>query len=171
MALTYELIAKTTLSSNASTISFTSIPQTYTDLMLWTSLRTDRASSSSDWAVVSLNSSTSNFRGYCMEANGTAITGYANNFPRIVGMGTSTDSTANIFGVSWAYFPNYSSTTVSKQFYVDMSVESNATLAYRDMSASRFDSTSAITRIDFSPRVGTNFLTHSTAYLYGIKNS
>ena len=169
MANTFELIASSTVGAGgASSIDFTSIPATYTDLLINFSGRSDR-SAAGDWAYATFNSSTASFTGITLEGDGSAVSSY-NTFGRILGMATGDTATANTFGNSYAYIPNYAGST-NKSFSVDMVTENNASSAFDDLHAGLWSNTAAITSISLTPRVGTKWLQYSTAYLYGIKNS
>ena len=68
MATTYSLISSVTVGSgSAATIGFTSIPATYTDLLLSYSARIDQTGIVRQ-VDISFNGSTSNFSGVYMQA-------------------------------------------------------------------------------------------------------
>ena len=168
MPSTYTLISSNTLGSSASTITFSSIPSTYTDLVLRISSRFDGNSSS---LAISFNGNTSSvYRNTYLSANGTTTetsqSGSTNIFLR--GVNTST-STANTFGNIEVYIPNYQ-VAANKPFSSFGANENNATLATLEINAGLFLSTTAITSIGLSGD-GYNFVSGSSFYLYGIKNS
>jgi len=87
---------------------------------------------------------------------------------------SSYDSTVtNTFGNSSIYIPNYTSSNY-KSYSVEGAVEANGTSSSGvqglAMTAGLWSNTAAITRIDLGAEVG-NFVSPSTFYLYGIKNS
>jgi hypothetical protein len=99
MATTYKLISSVTVGTATNTISFTSIPQTYTDLVIKASLRGSTTTTT-----------------FAVQVNGTTITSVI----RLFGGGNFTsadtfnehyinpsDFTANVFGSTDLYFPNY----------------------------------------------------------------
>lgn len=171
MANTFELISSSTVGSGgSSSIDFTSIPSTYTDLCLKLSARSNLAS---EYEFVNLrfNSSTSGYTNRVIRGNGTSATSQVNGntgFEFEMAQGNST--TANTFCNMEIYVPNYLS-SVAKCVSADGVGENNATLIYMGLNAGRWTGTEAISSIQILPLVGTSWQQHSTAYLYGIKNS
>jgi hypothetical protein len=176
MATTYTLISSVTVGSGgAANITFTSIPQTYTDLCLVFSARTD---------VPGPNGSTDpNYNSYLLtnafSLNGGASTRYllgngssassASDTNNILLLGiTSSAATANTFGNTAAYFTNYASTTLNKSVSIDQVSENNATASANMLSAGLYPANDAITSITIETFSTANFVQHSTAYLYGI---
>ena len=171
MALTYTALASVTVGSGgAANIEFTSIPGTYTDLMLKLSLRTDR-SSDSDYLKVTVNNNTSSYSDLYLRGNGSAVASGTNSttFWEVHRTNAST-STASTFGNIDLYIPNYGGSN-NKSGYYDGVNENNATLAYAYLGALLWSNSAAITSIKMTPGAGTNFVQYSTATLYGIKNS
>ena len=166
MANTYTLIASSTVGSGgAANIDFTSIPATYTDLVLKLSIRTDKATLGDVW-LLKLNTSSANFTARWIEGNGaSASSGSSILYGALVG----SSATANTFNNTEIYFPNYAGNT-NKSFSVDSVTENNATTAYQDLAAGLWSQTAAITGINISI-TSNNLVQYSTAYLYGIKNS
>jgi len=165
MALTYKLIASSTASANVSSIDFTSIPGTYTDLCLKLSIRTDKATLGDVW-LLKLNTSSSGFTARWIEGNGAAVsTGTSILYGALVG----SSATTSIFNNTEIYFANYAG-SANKSFYVDSVTENNGTTAYQDLGAGLWASSAAITGINISI-TGDNLIQHSTAYLYGIKKN
>lgn len=166
MANTYTLIASSTVGSGgAANIDFTSIPATYTDLVLKLSIRTDKATLGDVW-LLKLNTSSADFTARWIEGNGaSASSGSSILYGALVG----SSATANTFNNTEIYFPNYAGNT-NKSFSVDSVTENNATTAYQDLAAGLWSQTAAITGINISI-TSNNLVQYSTAYLYGIKNS
>ncbi len=172
MPATFTLISSVTVGSGgAANIDFTSIPQTYTDLLLKVSARSTAAPGV---AVDNLNAQ---FNGNTavvysekgLGGNGSAA--YSQQYTRnLVGVGllNSSNSTANTFGNSEIYIPNYAGSN-NKSSSADGVTENNATASWVEMDAGLFSNTSAITSIKLS--CGGNFVQYSTAYLYGISNA
>jgi hypothetical protein len=167
MANTYTAIATVTVGSGgAANIDFTSIPATYTDLVVKVSCRSTAAT---DFVTLSLafNTSTANFTSRLVQGDGSsAVTATSTNFGGGAG-GTST--TASTFNNVELYIPNYAGST-NKSYSSDSVVENNATAARNTLIAGLWSQTAAITGVTFSLSSG-NFAEHSTATLYGIKNS
>jgi len=170
---TYNLIASQVVGSGgASSITFSSIPQTYTDLKLVISARSTSTSgaigfqfngdtgSNYSWRRIIGNGSSAS------SGSGTAVTGVA-------GDETGTDLTASTFSNNEMYIPNYSVSGIAKSVSVDGVTENNATTAYAQLTANLWTGTGAITQITILSYGGSsaNLAQNSTFYLYGIKNS
>ena len=167
MATTYEAIATVTVGSGgASSIDFTSIPATYTDLVVKYSLRTGSANVSNAVAVT-INSVTS-ATVTTLRGDGTSATSFTDTAfygGRAVG-GTATAST---FSNGEFYIPNYAGSNY-KSISVDAVTENNATSAIAELVANLYSSSTAISTISLSVS-GQTLSQYSTATLYGIKNS
>ena len=173
MANTHYLIASYTVGSGGTgTISFTSIPQTYTDLKLSVSARGNNADIY-DVMAIKFNGSSTGYSGKYIQATGTSASS-GNQSPgtyvELLCAGATT--TANILGNTDIYIPNYTSSN-PKSLEADNVVETNAATIYSRVYAGLWSGTSAITSIDvsISPSFGTLYSQYSTFYLYGIKNS
>jgi hypothetical protein len=163
MPATYEPIATTTLGSAAASITFSSIPATYTDLRL----------------VVNVTMATGTTCRY--QFNGDTSTNYSTTY--LLGDGSSASSGAVTNG-SFIYASQYTASTTIPSFY-SMDVFSYAGSTYKtmlttgsndrngsgavDRQVQLWRSTSAITSINIYS-TGT-FAIGTTATLYGIKNA
>ncbi len=169
MPNTFTLIASSTVGAGgASSIDFTSIPQTYTDLVLKLSLR-NALSDVWDNADISFNGSTTTYTNLQLRGNGSTTTSAksttqpAVNYWHVV----SNNATASTFGNAEIYIPNYTG-SVNKSVSIDSVTENNATSAADTLTAGLWGNTAAITSIKLQGN-GSNFVQYSTAYLYGIK--
>jgi hypothetical protein len=170
MATTFTAIASVTVGAGgASTISFTSIPSTFTDLCILLSARDDRASVSNA-ALLSFNGSSSNFAGVTAYTDGYTNVGSFNSIPRYAGAYTATNSTSSTFGNGKIYIPNYT-TAYNKTYGADGVGENNGSENYLSITGTVWSDSSAITSITLTPSLATLFNQYSSAYLYGIKNS
>ena len=171
MALTYVAIATVTVGSGgAANIEFTSIPGTYTDLLVKTSLRCNSASAGADFVLVTLNGSTSNFTGIYLINNAGSVSS-ANNVERGVAVVNRNGSTTSTFSNGEFYIPNYAGST-NKSISADMTTEKNGTTGYfQVLKAGLWSNSAAITSIKLEDEGGHNFAQYSTATLYGIKNT
>jgi len=171
MALTYVAIATTTVGSGgAANIEFTSIPQTYTDLLILASARSDRSSSTQDWIKVEYNSNASNYSWRGLYANGSNVYSEASSSNNRMGRIPAASATANTFGNCSLYIPNYAGSN-NKSSSADGVGENNATEAWSALDANLWSNSSAITSVKLTPADGTLFVQYSTATLYGIKNT
>jgi hypothetical protein len=177
MPSTYTLISSSTLSSSAASVTFSSIPATYTDLVLRCSVRHDGTGGNVRYVTVQFNSDTAtNYSDIYLFGNGsTAISGTDSNAvptdTRWLSM-NGNDYTANTFSNSEIYIPNYLSTS-SRPIGAYGVPENNASTAnYIGAVAGLYRGTSAISSMVLKPQgsVG-NFVSGSSFYLYGIKNS
>jgi hypothetical protein len=164
MASTYTLIASSTVGAGgASSIDFTSIPSTYTDLCVHLSMRVSDAGPV-DTNIKFNNTDTNKSIVYLRGTGAGAGTG---SYAYTIGATNGSGQTASTFTSSTVYIPNYASTSYNKSFTADTAEENNATAAYSTMIAGLWTSTAAINQLTFVA----NFVQYSTAYLYGVKNA
>jgi len=163
--MSMELIETLELASSASSITFSSIPQTYTDLKLLISARTD---ASGTGAAVNLrpNASTSNGSFIQLFGSGSS-TGSASGSSVRAASVSGASATSSTFGNSFCYISNYTSSS-AKSFSTDTVLENNATEAFQEIYASLWNDTSAITSLTAVLALGGNFVSGSTFSLYGI---
>ena len=170
---TFIKIASVTVGSGgSSTVSFSAIPSTYTDLLVKVSARI--SNSDSTWTLVQFNGDTTNgnYAYRYLEGNGTTpstgsfsssagVPGGSNNFA---------SATSNTFGNSDLYIANYTSSN-QKSSLLNGVTENNATAAYQDFSGNKWSGSSAISSMTFTAVNSGTFAQYSTFTLYGIKNS
>lgn len=167
MANTFVKIASVTVGSGgAANITFSSIPSTYTDLVVKSSTR--QTSTSVAYATINFNGSSANFTYRSIEGDGSTV-GSFNGATGAFGVVNPSGYTANTFANIEFYIPNYTSSNY-KSYSSDSVSETNATGAYADLIAGLWSNTAAITSIELTPGAG-NFAQYSTATLYGIKKS
>lgn len=172
MANTYTLIASNTLASSAASVTFSSIPNTYTDLVLKASIRSDQGSVNTDVLVTYNAVGGTSYSRVWLQGNGatassnlTANSSSTNVLNSAVGGG----ATSNTFSNWELYIPSY--TVSQNKPYGTFAVgENNATTAYIVAVAGLFRNTNAITEVKLEPGGG-NFVSGSSFFLYGIKNS
>jgi hypothetical protein len=159
-------------SGGASSIDFTSIPATYTDLVLKVSLRTSRTGTDLDDEIyVEFNGSGGTaYSVRMLEGNGSTARSVADSSQAKLTRGTAPtdDATANTFSNSEYYIPNYAGST-NKSVSYDTVMENNGTTSKALLVAGLWSNTAAITSIKITA-VGT-FVQYSTAYLYGVSNA
>lgn len=168
-ANTYVQIGSTvTVSTAVATISFTSIPATYTDLKLVLSARSDY-SGQSDEAYLKLNGSSASIYSWRMVYGTVGTAASASDSAEGYGIaGIQIDaatSTANVFANGEIYIPNYASADY-KSVLMEHCTENNGS-ANLKLIAGLWSSTAAITSLSLSGQLG-NFVQYSTASLYGI---
>lgn len=170
---TFIKIASVTVGSGgASSIDFTSIPSTYTDLVIKISARTNR-SAAADSLKLTFNGSTSGFSARGLGGSGSTPFSFTNVGSASIEdsvFTTAANNTASTFSNGEIYIPNYAGSN-NKSISADSVNENNASEAYTLFEAGLWSNTSAITSIKLAPLNGTLINQYSTAVLYGIKNS
>lgn len=171
MANTYTLIASNTVGSGGSAyVEFTSIPNTYTDLNLVGSARTDRSDSFLDYVSLLPNGSSSSISMRRLYGTGSTVGSDTSASYLLAEADTALD-TANTFSNFEFYIPNYNSSNY-KSLSIDAANENNSsTNNQMSLSAGLWSNTAAITSLRLNVVGGTQFVQYSTFYLYGISNS
>jgi hypothetical protein len=146
----------------SSTISFTSIPSTYTDLCIKLSTR---ATGVTQTLTVQFNSVTSSYQGIQVYGDGTNI-GSSTISAAYYAFINSSASAASLFASNNVYIPNYASSNY-KALTTDVVIESDSTNYITEMVSGLWSNTSAISSITVTPLAGL-FAQYSTATLYGI---
>lgn len=175
MANTYTLISSVTVGSGgAANITFSSIPQTYTDLLVKVSGRSSRTGTTSgDSFSIAFNGvGGTSYSDIAVRGSGSAAISYSDVSAAFADLGRipAAGQTASTFGNCEVYIPNYTSSN-NKSISVDTVTENNATEAYQTLLAGLFSNTGAITSIVIAPSGSNTFVQYSTAYLYGISNA
>jgi hypothetical protein len=168
MATTFTLISSVSVGVlGAASMEFTSIPSTYTDLLIKISGRTNYVGIV-DGAVVRFNNDTTsgNYTARRLIGSGSAATSDTNNTGAFA---VGSTATANTFANCEMYIPNYAGSSY-KSASVDNVAETNATTQYMGLAAFLWSNTGAITSIKISGESG-SFVQYSTATLYGINKS
>jgi hypothetical protein len=172
MANTFIKIQTVTVGSGGSaSIAFTSIPQTYTDLQIFISSRTNRADAS-DYFTVSFNSDTTgaNYSYRDLIGSGSAASSTGSTSSTSGGETVGNNATASVFGNGQIYIANYTSSN-HKLFNNETVAENNLAASFMNMTSGVWKNTAAITSISLIVGIGPNFNEFTTATLYGIKSS
>ncbi len=156
-------------SGGATIMSFTNIPQTYTDLVIKASARTNRASTY-DFIKLKFNDSASGYSERSLYGNGTAAGSETNNATTygFVYIADAANATANTFSNFEIYIPNYISSN-NKSYSNDGVQEDNNSTAQMALTAGLWSNTSPISSISLEFTTGTNFVQYTSATLYGIR--
>jgi hypothetical protein len=156
MPVTYDRIAVVTANGSATTHTFSSIPQTYTDLVLIGNL-TGGGVGSNTW--ITFNGATSGYSRTFMYGDGSsAVSGRASNAARIEGGGTNPNGAFT----TWNIF-NYSNTATFKTALFQQT-EGTRLVA---RGAGLYASNSAITSLEVSTQQAIS--AGQILTLYGIK--
>ena len=160
-------------SGGASSVTFSSIPNTYTDLCILLSLRNNRTGFDRSTTTMRLNGDTgSNYSTRTVyAADGSVGSDSTSGTYGTIGNSNSANNNANTFTPFTIYIPNYAGSN-AKSFSVDYAQESTTTTWVVQMVAGLWNQTSAITSITLGDLViSSSFVQYSTFYLYGINNS
>jgi len=151
-------------SGGAASITFSSIPATFTDLQLVISART--TGTAQNWQLINVlpNGVTANRSQRYLAGTGSGVDNAAGS--ELQAWASSASSTANTFGSVVINISNYLA-AVAKSFSIDSVTETNATAALQVLTAGLWDDTSAITSLQLTLNSG-NLVQHSSATLYGI---
>ena len=171
MANTYTLISSVTVGSGgAASIDITSIPATYTDLVLKFTARSTTTSPDRDsvLCIMKFNNTSTTYSGRTLRARGTDTASFSGAFYGYINASSYTEST---FSSTDIYILNYAGSQ-QKSYSIDNNNEQNVANydSVQALIAGLWDGTSAINRITLTLDYG-NFAQYSTAYLYGISNA
>jgi hypothetical protein len=174
MAITYTAIASVTVGSGGTTsMSFSSIPQSYTDLLILGRFRTNRNDSYYGNCCIEFNGLGDGAANYVSTAIRTLGTSTIQSFNTVesIQFGSNTRyNTTNNFSSACFYITNYTSSNY-KSISIETVTENNNTDMFPYLVGGRFLNTNPITSISFRDRDTNLLLQHSTATLYGIKKS
>jgi len=156
---TYSLINSTTLGSAQSSVTFSSIPSTFTDLVL---VVMGGATGSDNFAIRFNSDTGTNYSTTRLSGNGTtATTNRGSNTNYIYGNAMATTLTSNFI----VNINDYANTTTYK---TALSRTNNAGSVV-SAAVGLWRNTSAITSISIAPEFNSNLLSGTIATLYGIQ--
>jgi hypothetical protein len=181
MACWNVISAQTVDASNPTSVTFSSIPDTYDHLYILASARLSNAGSQSYYpdVVTSFNNVTSGteYNYSYIYAGSTTITGLvaANQASGWYGVKSSGQSTvADIFAPTEIWIPNYSNTDNYKTGVFTSIASNNSSTDghwYHQWGGFQWANTAAISEIDLIPLSGGTFAQYSTFTLYGTNGS
>jgi len=157
--------------ANTTTFQFTSIPQTFTDLMLVFNARNTSTSVTVSQMIPQYNNNGASDYSYTiLRSNGSSPTSARSTGMPFTYGGSTPSGTAlsGAFGSGVIYILNYTNTTGFKTQIGRSSADYNGA-GEIDMSVSLWRQTSAISTISIGQSYGTAYVAGSTATLYGIK--
>lgn len=158
---TYEPIKTYTFASTGTTLSWTSIPQTYTDLVLTGHLRNTTGNNYEAYVTFNGASGTAYNQSFLVNYNGALQSGYNNNIGQI----RPFKSGATYWATGQMNIFNYSSTDVFKHA---MCRNGEGTFTVMNLTG-QWRSTAAINQIDITIEAGASFTAGTKFDLYGIK--
>jgi hypothetical protein len=166
MPITYEPIATNTLASTASSVTFSSIPGTYTDLVVVTNFA---MSANDNYAhYVQINGDTGgNYSRTILYGDGSSAASARQSNNGSLYFGTwNTDMDTTDRAVTTIFFNNYSNTTTYKTAIGRYNVASKEV----GVAVGTWRNTAAITSINLATN-STTYIAGSTFTLYGIKSA
>jgi hypothetical protein len=169
MATFIKIASASVGSGGASSIDFSSIPATYTDLVIKLSARSASSSGSNwHWVKILINNQATTYSYKQLFGTGSTA-GSGGAAGALAAYATDTNATSNTFSNSETYFPSYTGST-AKAYSNDAVTENNGTSALASFFSTLYTGTAAINQLTLSLETG-NFAQYSTATLYGISNA
>lgn len=168
----FDSLGSVLVSTATSTVTFSNIPSTYTNLQIRGLVRTDR-SDTNDFMTVRFNSDSSGVYAY-HSLYGNGATAGAADYATSTGTPWSGviaggNATASMFGTVIIDILDYANTNKYKVTRILSGTDQNGTTGRIYFQSNLWQSTSAITSITIIPTYGTNFVTYTSFSLYGIK--
>jgi hypothetical protein len=176
-----KLIATQTLTSAQPSITFSSIPQNFTDLYVLLSVRSSDTSVTADGGydpfLYRVNGLDSGYSGRQLLGYAPGITGSTSEFARTASVGgtwgritntgiNNANTTANTFSSISFHIPNYAG-GAAKAVSCDFATENNSNNGLKELVAHLNTTTSPITTLAFALGIG-NYVAGTTISLYGI---
>ena len=159
---TYDAIESITLTNNSSSVTFNSIPQTYTDLVIIMEAKSDTLNPD---FYCQFNSDTgSNYSATWLNGNGTAASSSRNSNQTQIRISYGVEFSSTNANLMIAHIMNYSNSTTYKTLLARLNQAADGT----EMCVGLWRSTAAISTIKLYPSAN-NFASGSTFTLYGIK--
>lgn len=174
MPLTYSLISTGTLSGgSASYIEFTSIPSTYTDLLIKVSARTNRASIV-DAISLTFNgdTTTTNYKfAYIWAVSGNSTSAIYNTYFEELAYVNGNNANANSFGHTTFTINEYAGNKTKHVISNSGCMSQDTGSPRRNFGGFHWNSTAAISTIRILPITGSQLQQYSSATLYGRKRA
>ena len=162
MPATYDSIATTTISSTTSSVTFSSISGSYTDLVL---VIMPRGNNNNSDCMIRFNSDTAgNYNYQYQKYHGDEPTNFANYVDNATYISPQTNINSTNLNPSVVHIMNYSNTTNGKAVLCRTAVPGYMT----SLVVGHWRSTAAITSITLQPTSGITFESNSVFTLYGI---
>lgn len=163
--MTMALISTTTVGSGGvSSVTFSAIPGTFTDLYLVHSARNTRGGENQ--LKIEFNGSTSNYTQRSLVNNSASVSSLSATSIWGNALNDATQ-TASVFSSGSFYIFNYSGST-NKALSMDSGSENNGASVYTFMTAGQWADSAAITSIVLTGLYGETLVQHSSFSLYGI---
>jgi len=155
------------LTSTQSSISFNSIPQDFTDLIVKFGARTN-AADVIDTCLVDFNGISTGFTNRSLYGDPGGASSAQFNEARRAGHATGATQTANTFSTVELYIPNYAGST-NKSVSVESASEGTSSYFEIMIGATQWSNTAPINSITIRPFGSTSFVSGSSFSLYGVR--
>jgi hypothetical protein len=164
----YELISTQVLSSSASTVTFSSIPQDYKHLQIRMVTRSTRSNNIAGFGIRFNSDSGTNYDLHSLSGDGSSVTSFASNNLSFVSLSqTAATSTASSFGATVSDILDYTNTSKNKTVRSLLGYATTTNLIA--LRSGLWRNTAAISAMEIYDTTSNNFLTGSRFSLYGIK--
>lgn len=174
MATFIKIASVTVGSGGATSMSFTSIPNTYTDLVIKISARgTDNSSNGWNQGAITFNSSTTGYSSKLLLGRGDLSAVSFDGGTSAIDYGfyvSNSVTTSNTFASTDVYIPNYAGSNF-KSVSSDTAQENNSLRGIMGFNAGLWSNSAAITSITLERTSTWTFVENTTATLYGISKS
>lgn len=165
-----QLLQKITLNSTAASVTFSNIPQIYTDLKIIVSARSDRANVEDSLKFRFNGDSGSNYTSRLLYGNGSSAISQNETsvaYGTIYAVTPAATATANTFGTVEMTVPSYAGASTKAVLICGASESNTGSGPSMGMTANLWNSTAAINSVTLFPYYG-SWVTGSTFYLYGL---
>jgi hypothetical protein len=170
MALTYQLIQTITVGSSVASVAFTSIPQTYTDIVVRASVRDTTTSPTYAEGYARPNDASPGTFLRTVFVRSTGTTAGSSTDTTQLFFSNSNQSTSNTFSIAELYQPSYKSSSINRQgLFLSSTPNANSSTLIIHGAGVLYLSTSAIN--SYYLYAQSNFVAGTTFYLYGISNT
>lgn len=172
MAKTYEPITSTTLGANAATITISSLPSTYTDLLVVTYLKATTNDVGCGIYFNSDNAGTSYGRDWVFGYSTTASSTRSTSASTIGNLAYNTGLSNTIFNVYKVNIMQYANTSINKHILYSVgNIQGTMSNTEVGIGVGLWRSTSAISSFTLTVGGGASFTTGSKVTVYGIKGA
>lgn len=162
----YELISTQVLSSSASSVTFSSIPQTYKHLQVRMVGRASSTFGQYVYGYFNNDLTDSNYTNHTLNGSGSSVSSSGGSSGSLVARFSGTENT-NLFSPSVLEILDYTST--SKNTTMRALVGRPDSYPFIGLVSSLWKNTSAVTSVRFEMIDSSNFVTGSRFSLYGIR--
>ena len=168
----FESIATTTLGTNTASVTFSSIPATYTHLQIRFIARDTRAVLLEGFVVQFNGDTAGNYSDHTLYGDGSSAGAFSNTSPTFMSPYpiASANATASVFGISVVDILDYANTNKYKTIRVISGYDDDGQGGVQ-LSSGNWRNAAAITSITVLPGIGTTISEYSSFALYGIKGA